>query len=102
MFLNDRNRITYNELCRIGENRIAEAIEKYHAKLLVLDLMSSYIGEGCSMNNANERVRMEAPEIFRVIGKRKPELAMSYLTKLEYVATHDTNKVVRIHIANLE
>ena len=40
---------------------------------------------------------MEAPEIFRVIGKRKPELVMSYLAKLEYVATHDTNKVVRFH-----
>ena len=37
-----------------GDNRIAEAIEKYHAKLLILDPMSSYIGEGCSMNNANE------------------------------------------------
>ncbi len=29
-------------------------IEKYHAKLLILDPMSSYIGENCSMNNANE------------------------------------------------
>ena len=28
-----------------GDNRIAEAIEKYHAKLLILDPMSSYIGE---------------------------------------------------------
>lgn len=49
------------------------------------------------LDDDNERVRMEAPEIFRVIGKRKPELVMSYLAKLEYVATHDTNKVVRIH-----
>ena len=37
-----------------GDNRIAEAIEKYHARLLILDPMSSYIGEICSMNNANE------------------------------------------------
>ena len=37
-----------------GDNRIREAIEKYKAKLLILDPMSSYIGEGCSMNNANE------------------------------------------------
>ena len=37
-----------------GDNRIAEAIEKYHARLLILDPMSSYIGENCSMNNANE------------------------------------------------
>ena len=29
-------------------------MEKYNAKLLILDLMSSYIGGDCSMNNANE------------------------------------------------
>ena len=37
-----------------GEDRIREAVEKYHAKLLILDPMSSYIGGDCSMNNANE------------------------------------------------
>ena len=37
-----------------GDNRIREAIEKYNAKLLILDPMSSYIGESCSMNSANE------------------------------------------------
>ena len=37
-----------------GDNRIREAIEMYHAKLLILDPMSYYIGESCSMNNANE------------------------------------------------
>lgn len=37
-----------------GGNRICEAIEMYHANLLILDLMNSYIGESCSMNNANE------------------------------------------------
>ena len=37
-----------------GDNRIREAIEKYNAKLLILDPLSSYIGEECSMNNANE------------------------------------------------
>ena len=29
-------------------------MEKYNAKLLILDPMSSYIGDTCSMNNANE------------------------------------------------
>ena len=29
-------------------------MEKHNAKLLILDLMSSYIGGDCSMNNANE------------------------------------------------
>ena len=37
-----------------GDNCIAEVIEKYHVKLLILVPMSFYIGEGCSMNNVNE------------------------------------------------
>ena len=37
-----------------GDDRIREAVEKYHAKLLILDPISSYIGDTCSMNNANE------------------------------------------------
>lgn len=37
-----------------GDERIKSAIEKYGAKLLILDPMSSYIGADCSMNNANE------------------------------------------------
>ena len=37
-----------------GDERIREAIEKSGARLLILDPMSSYIGEECSMNNANE------------------------------------------------
>lgn len=37
-----------------GDNRIREAVEMCNAKLLILDPMSSYIGESCSMNNANE------------------------------------------------
>jgi KaiC/GvpD/RAD55 family RecA-like ATPase len=37
-----------------GDERIREAIEKYNARLLILDPLSSYIGEECSMNNANE------------------------------------------------
>ena len=37
-----------------GDDRIREAVEKYHAKLLILDPMSSYIGDTCSMNNANK------------------------------------------------
>lgn len=36
-----------------GDERIRAAIEKYGAKLLILDPLSSYIGD-CSMNSANE------------------------------------------------
>ena len=35
-------------------NSMVELYTMYHAKLLILDPMSSYIGESCSMNNANE------------------------------------------------
>ena len=37
-----------------GDNRIREAVERFNAKLLILDPMSSYIGGECSLNNANE------------------------------------------------
>ena len=49
------------------------------------------------LNDENERVRIEAPEMFRVLGKRKPEFVRPYLEKLEYIATHDEVRVVRIH-----
>ena len=49
------------------------------------------------LNDENERVRIEAPEMFRVLGKRKPEFVRPYLEKLEYIATHDEVSVVHIH-----
>lgn len=49
------------------------------------------------LNDENERVRIEAPEMFRVLGKRKPEFVRPYFEKLEYIATHDEVSVVRIH-----
>ena len=49
------------------------------------------------LNDEKERVRIEAPEMFRVLGKRKPEFVRPYLEKLEYIATHDEVSVVRIH-----
>ncbi len=43
-----------NKHLSFGDSRIREAIEKYNAKLLVLDPLSAYLREGTSMNNANE------------------------------------------------
>lgn len=37
-----------------GADRILQAIKQFNAKLLILDPMSSYIGDECSLNNANE------------------------------------------------
>lgn len=49
--------------------------------------------------DSGERVRMEAPEMFRVMGKRKPECVMPYLEKLEWLSENDEHRVVRIHSA---
>ena len=49
------------------------------------------------LHDENDRVRMEAPEIFRVIGKRKPEFVKPYVKVLEKMAESDENRVVRIH-----
>ena len=46
-----------------------------------------------------ERVRMEAPEIFRVVGKRRRDLVEPYLPALRTLAETDENRVVRIHAA---
>jgi len=49
------------------------------------------------LDDENNRVRIEAPEIFRVIGKRRPEYVEQYIEKLRYLTEHDDEKVVRIH-----
>jgi len=49
------------------------------------------------LHDENDKVRMEAPEIFRVLGKRKPELVRPYVEELQRIAEADGNRVVRIH-----
>lgn len=49
------------------------------------------------LDDEDNRVRMEAPEMFRVLGKRKPEYVKKYIEKLTYISKHDTERVVRIH-----
>ncbi len=49
------------------------------------------------IGDSNEKVRIEAPEMFRVVGKRKPKCVKPYLEKLQWVAENDEHKVVRIH-----
>ena len=43
------------------------------------------------------RVRMEAPEIFRVLGKRKPEFVRPFREELQMISESDEDRVVRIH-----
>ena len=49
------------------------------------------------LNDEDEKVRMEAPEIFRVLGKRRPEFVRPYVEQLRQISETDENRVVRIH-----
>ena len=49
------------------------------------------------LHDPDEKVRMEAPEIFRVLGKRRPEFVRPYIEKLRRISETDSNRVVRIH-----
>ena len=49
------------------------------------------------LHDRDERVRMEAPEIFRVLGRRRPEFVMPYIEELRIISENDSNRVVRIH-----
>ena len=49
------------------------------------------------LHDEDDKVRMEAPEIFRVLGKRRPEFVSPYLERLKEISETDDNRVVRIH-----
>lgn len=51
------------------------------------------------MQDKSERVRIEAPEMFRVMGKRNPKVVEPYLDKMQWFADNDQYSVVRIHSA---
>ena len=47
--------------------------------------------------DADDKVRMEAPEIFRVLGKRRSKFVIPYIEQLQHISETDDNRVVRIH-----
>lgn len=49
------------------------------------------------LHDSDDRVRMEAPEIFRVLGKRRPDFVKPYIDRLQSIAETDSNRVVKIH-----
>ena len=49
------------------------------------------------LRDEDDKVRMEAPEIFRVLGKRRPEFVRPYIELLKSISETDENRVVRIH-----
>ncbi len=62
------------------------------------DIYEDHMGvfEGL-LHDKEDKVRMEAPEIFRVLGKRRPEFVKPYLEQLKQISETDSNRVVRIH-----
>ena len=52
---------------------------------------------GKLLHDPDDKVRMEAPEIFRVLGKRRPEFVRPYIGQLLEMSETDENRVVRIH-----
>ena len=49
------------------------------------------------LHDTDDRVRMEAPEIFRVLGRKNPKYIQPYIGQLLAVSKTDCNRVVRIH-----
>ena len=49
------------------------------------------------LHDPDDRVRMEAPEMFRVLGKRRPQFVKPFLEQLRTLSQTDGNRVVRIH-----
>lgn len=49
------------------------------------------------LHDGDDRVRMEAPEMFRVLGRRRPEFVRPCIELLRTVSKTDGNRVVRIH-----
>ena len=47
--------------------------------------------------DADDRVRMEAPEIFRVLAKQRSEFVCPYTDQLRKISETDSNRVARIH-----
>ncbi len=47
--------------------------------------------------DVDDRVRMETPEMFRVLGKRRPEFVLPFVEELRRISETDDNRVVRIH-----
>ena len=49
------------------------------------------------LHDPDDKVRMEAPGIFRVLGKRRPEIVRPFVEELRRISETDSNRVVRIH-----
>ena len=112
-----------NALGRIGRGRF-ESVEPYLGKMMELATSENpkvrlafiWASENIATNtpdayaqslllfadllhDGDDKVRMEAPEMFRVMGKRTPQTVVPYLPILQALSENDSNPVVRIHCA---
>lgn len=71
-----------------SENIATNTPEAYEQSISVFEML---------LDDENVRVRMEAPEMFRVLGKRKPNFVHHCLDKLKSLSEEDDDRVVRIH-----
>ena len=62
------------------------------------DIYESYmpVYEGL-LHDTDDKVRMEAPELVRVLGKRRSKFVQPYHETLQHISESDDNRVVRIH-----
>lgn len=71
-----------------SENIATNTPDIYENHMLVFETL---------LHDEDDKVRMEAPEIFRVLGKRRPEFVRPYIEQLRQISETDSNRVVRIH-----
>ncbi|NHM16610.1 HEAT repeat domain-containing protein [Eggerthellaceae bacterium zg-887] len=71
-----------------SENIATNTPDIYEKRMPVFELL---------LSDKNDKVRMESPEIFRVLGKRRPSFVEPYLEQLQSISETDENRVVRIH-----
>ena len=103
----DKNLIIHH-LDKLMDMRLDESENVRHAFVWACENIASTAPElfckkmdiFCEMIfDSGQKVRIEAPEMFRVIGKQKPDCVTPYLEKLEWIAQNDDNRIVRIHSA---
>ena len=77
-------------LCFIwaSENIAANTPDIYEPHMAVFEKL---------LYDEDDKVRMEAPEIFRVLGKRRPGFVRPYVEQLQRISETDENRVVRLH-----
>ena len=87
-FASDENAKVRLSFIWASENIATNTPDKYEKHMAIFEKL---------LYDSDDKVRMEAPEIFRVLGKRRPDFVRPYLEQLKQISETDDNRVVRIH-----